>query len=135
MKRITRTFVFYLIAIYLAEKFIPGLKITTDLRGFLTSVFFLTLFFLVLEPLIRFLLLPVNLLSMGLFSFLSQIITFSIFLKVFPNSFHIVPWHFNGFALSQIGLQIQPFDVAAWLSIILATFFISFIVYLLSLLL
>lgn len=128
MKNLIRTLIFYTAAIYLTSLVIPGFKISADLRGLVISGLVLSLLFTFVNPLLRFLLLPINVLTLGLFSFVSQVLTFWLSLKLLPNFFQIEAWTFSGWSYSPLGIQVGVFTISAFFTIILATFFISFIV-------
>lgn len=128
MKTLIRTWVFYTLAIFLVSEIIPGFKINTDLRGLLLSGLFLALMFNFVNPVLKFLFLPINMLTLGLFSFVSQVITFYLFLVLWPDYFQIKTWEFPGFNLSGLGITINPFTVSNLLTIILSTGLISIII-------
>lgn len=56
------------LALYLADKYIPGATITTDLKEFLYAALLLTLANVLVRPIARFVLSPIILLTLGLFS-------------------------------------------------------------------
>lgn len=128
MKKVIRTFFFYTIAIYLAGLIIPGFQIVSDWRGLIISGVILALLFLIVDPLFRFLLLPINLLTLGIFSFLSQILTFYVFLIIRPENFAIKAWQFTGWQFNPLGINIGSFTVNPFFTIILTALLISFIV-------
>ncbi len=128
MKVFLRGWAFYTLAIYLVGEIIPGFRISTNLRELLISGLCLALMYHLINPILKFLFLPINLLTLGLFSFVSQIITFYLFLRLLPDYFSIKPWNFDGFLLSGLGIEIKAFTVTPLLTIILSTGLISIIV-------
>jgi len=134
MKGFVRLLVFYTLAIYFVGKFIPGFKVNTDLRGLIVSGFVLASLYSFVYPLIKFLFLPLNLLTLGLFSVVAQILTFYLFLKIFPHNFLIESWRFSGYSAMGLGLNIKPFTVNELFTIIASSSSISIIVSLLLLL-
>ncbi len=128
MKKIIRSLVFYTLAIYLVSELIPGFRINTDLRGLIISGLCLALLFNFVNPVLKFLFLPINLITLGLFSFVSQVLTFYLFLKILPDYFNIRPWDFPGYDLNGLGIHFNPFTVSPFLTIILSTGLISIIV-------
>jgi putative membrane protein len=134
MKKLIQSLVFYTLAIYFVGQVVPGFKVSTDLRGLIISGLCLACLFTFVNPLLKFLFLPINVLTLGLFSFVSQIITFYIFLSLFPDNFIIKSWDFNGLQIMGLGLTLKAFTVTPFLTIILSTGLISIIVSLLFLL-
>jgi uncharacterized membrane protein YvlD (DUF360 family) len=128
MKKIIRSWAFYTLAIYLVGQLIPGFQISTNWQGLLISGLCLAMMFHFVNPVLKFLFLPVNLLTLGLFSFVSQVLTFYLFLKLFPSYFAISPWDFPGYTFAGLGLHLNPFTVSPFLTIILATVLISMII-------
>jgi putative membrane protein len=126
MKRFIRSIVFYTAAIYIVGLIIPGFKVTSDIRGLILSGLTLSIMFAFVKPILHFLLLPINLLTLGLFSFLSSILTFYLFLFLFPSMVKIQPWVFSGVIFA--GLKIASFTVGRFITVVLSTFLISFIV-------
>jgi putative membrane protein len=134
MKKLIQSLVFYTLAIYFVSEIVPGFKVNTDLKGLIVSGLCLAILFVFLNPLLKFLFLPINIITLGLFSFVSQIITFYIFLNLFPHNFNIISWDFSGMELTGLGLHLNSFTVTPFLTIILSTGLISIIVSLLFLL-
>mgnify|MGYP001557941828 CR=1 FL=1 len=132
MKRFFRGIFFYTVALFVASLIIPGFKLSTDIRGLLLCGFVLAILFMFVDPFFKLLLLPLNIMTMGLISVISQLITFSLFVWLFPNIIHINAWYFSGFSLPQLGIKIGGFMVAKFLTIVSATFIISLMVTLLS---
>lgn len=132
MKRFIRNVVFYTIAIYVVSLIIPGFKLVTDIRGLVLSGLTLSLLFAFVRPILSLLLLPINILTLGLFSFLSQVLTFYLFLFLFPSYVHIQPWQFLGWTFAPIGLNIAPFEVGQFVTVVISTFLTSLIVATLS---
>ncbi|MFA6005155.1 MAG: phage holin family protein [Patescibacteria group bacterium] len=126
MKRFIRSVVFYAVAIYLVGLVIPGFKVVTDVRGLILSGLTLSILFTFVKPILHFLLLPINVLTLGLFSFLSSILTFYLFLYLFPSFVKIEPWVFQGIVLA--GLKIGTIAIGRFVTVVMSTALISFIV-------
>ncbi len=128
MKSVIRSIVFYTAAIYLTGLIIPGFRLVADLRGLLFSGVSLAILFTLVNPFLKFLFLPINVLTLGLFSFVSQVLTFYIFLKFLPQYIHIERWLFTGWEYQPLGISVSSFWVGELLTIFISTFVISFIV-------
>lgn len=135
MKRFIRAIIFYSLALYITSLIIPGFKLVTDWRGLLISGLTLALLFTLVNPIFKLLLLPVNIITLGLFSFVSQILTFYVFLWIFPDWIHITAWKFAGWKFAALGLSFAPFWVNSFFTVVTSTFVISFIVSVLFILL
>lgn len=128
MKRLIRAVVFYTIGLYLTSLIIPGFQILSDWRGLILAGITLAIFIALVRPIFSLLLLPFNVLTFGLFSFVSTILTFCLYLWLFPSWFHVNAWKFMGFTYSPLAISINPFHVNEFFTVLFATFFISFLV-------
>jgi len=132
MKKIIRNLVFYTLALYLVSMLIPGFNVKSDLRGLLLCGVTFALVFSLINPILKLLLLPLNLLTLGLFSFLSQVFTVYIYMWIFPEYIKIVAWNFGGWTVPFLGLSIPSGTVSEFLTVTVSTFIISFVVSTLS---
>jgi uncharacterized membrane protein YvlD (DUF360 family) len=128
MKKILRAFFFYTVAIYIAHLIIPGFQLIGNWQSLIISGLVLALMFLLVQPVLNFLLLPINMFTMGLFSFVSQVLTFYLFLFLRPEYFAIKKWMFEGWQLNSLGIEIGTFTVSPFFTIILTALLISFLV-------
>jgi uncharacterized membrane protein YvlD (DUF360 family) len=135
MKGLIRSLVFYTVSIYLISLLVPGFKLNLNLYGLLICGAVLAFLFIFINPFFKFLLLPINILTMGLFSFFSQVLTFFVFLKLFPKQIIIESWNLSSWSYSPLGLNIDSLIVSPFVTILIATVLISLIVSILSILL
>lgn len=135
MKRLFRAIFFYSMAIYFVSIHIPGFKVTSDWKGLLLTGFTVALVYTFVEPLIKFFLLPINMITLGLLSVVSQVLTFFFYLWLFPDYIRISDWVFKAITLPILGTHINSFTVSSFLTVIVSTIIISLIVSLLSFLL
>ena len=126
MRGFIRRVVYYMGALYTTSVLIPGFAIAQSLRGFIISSIVVTLAFTFLSPLIRFVLLPINIVTVGIFSWLVQVVVFYIALLFIPSLFSIKSWDFTGWSLSQLGVTIAPMNVSVFATVIIAALMISF---------
>lgn len=68
MKKIIIKFIISLLALYLTDFFLEGIKIT-DFSSAILAILILALFNTFLRPILKLLTLPLNILTLGLFSF------------------------------------------------------------------
>ena len=66
MKKLLRSVVFHVFALWLTSAMIPALSISGNLWGMLSAGFTLAIMMILLKPLISLILLPVNIITLGL---------------------------------------------------------------------
>ncbi len=106
MKTIVREIAIYTLSLYLLPMVIPGLKIT---GGFLTLLIgggALVLMFLIIKPIFNIITLPINILTLGLFSIFTNVIILYL-LTLFVSGISILPFiyprtEFFGFIIPKI---------------------------------
>lgn len=96
MKTILRAISLNLITLYVVTLFFPGLSITHQLTTFLSAAVVWTLLNKIVKPIIKLLLLPINLITLGLFSWVVNVITLFM-LKYFIKGVVIQAFTFAGF--------------------------------------
>lgn len=97
MKTILRAIFLNLITLYLVVMFYQGLSITGGLVTYLSAAFVWTLLNKIVKPIIKLLLLPINLITLGLFSWVVNVITLFL-LKYFISGVAIAAYTFPGFS-------------------------------------
>src|SRR3989344_7933987 len=90
-KKVLRSFIFSAISLYLTTKLIPGFIIQPGIANLLVATIALTLLNLVLRPIIKLFLLPINLITLGGFRWLTTIIILYILAWIVPEV-DIVPF-------------------------------------------
>lgn len=70
MKQILRQYLFFVVSIYLVDKFIPGISYSDNWVVLLESSLLLFIVHFSIRPLANLIALPINVLTLGLFSFL-----------------------------------------------------------------
>ncbi|MCR4329988.1 MAG: phage holin family protein [Candidatus Roizmanbacteria bacterium] len=127
MRSYIRRVVYYMGALYATSILIPGFSVMQSAKGFLIASIVVTLAFTFLSPLIRVVLLPINIITLGIFSWLAQVVVFYIALLFFPTLFSIRSWNFVGWQVTQLGITIAPMSISVFATIIIAALMISFI--------
>lgn len=95
MKKFLRSIVFYVFALWLTSTLITSLSITGNAWGMLSAGFMLTLMMVILKPLVSLIFLPINILTLGLLSWVTNVIVLYIWTVFVPNV-SISPWEFAG---------------------------------------
>lgn len=124
MKSLLRAYLINMVSLWTTTQILPALAITDGFRGLaIASAAFMAANF-ILIPLIRILLLPLNLLTLGLFSWLANVIALYFLVTIIP-SFKVLAFNFPG--LNFDGISFPPLDLSPFLVVIVASFIIGFI--------
>jgi len=107
MKAILRNVVFYSFSLFALSQVLAGVKISGGIPTFLSGGTVLSVMFVIVKPILNIISLPLNILTLGLFSFLSNIILL-LLLTMFVPDIKIVPFVFPGF--SYAGFIIPRFE-------------------------
>lgn len=97
MKRIIRAFAVYALILWLLANYVGGVEFGNDPKILLSGALALTLAELFLKPIINLLLLPFNLVTLGVFRWVSNVLMLYITTLVVPG-FSIVPFTYPGFS-------------------------------------
>ena len=100
MKTIVRSVVIYIFALFLLPKLVPGVQITGGLSTLIIGGVGLALMFLVLKPILNVISFPVNLVTLGLFSMLTNALILYL-LTIFITGVLIAPFKYP--SISYIG--------------------------------
>lgn len=131
MKTLLRYFLINLVSLYLTTKVIPGLTYSGGIKSlFLGAAVFMLINF-ILVPLLKILFLPLNLLTLGFFSWLINVLALYA-LTTIVSDFALLPYTFEGITLAGIVIpfmELTPFwvAVAASLMIGLITHFLQWL--------
>jgi len=122
MKFLLRLSLLNSICLFTVASFFPGLIISQQLIHLFYSGFALTLVNLLIKPIIKLFLLPLNLLTLGLFHWISNVISLFIFTKI-VNYIQIIP--FISPVINQSGFIIPSFSVNFIVSLIISSLLLS----------
>jgi putative membrane protein len=124
MKRILRHFVIDSVSIFLVSSIATGMVFEKGIETLLMTGFGLTIASLIAKPVINILLLPVNLITFGLFRRVSAVAVLYIVTLVVPG-FKIINFHFGGYTSLWIDIPVVAF--AGFLAIFAFSFLHSLI--------
>lgn len=128
MKSLLRNFLINLIAIIIVSKIIPAFFVGDGFLDLIKATIIFMVANVLLVPLIKILLLPLNLLTFGLFAWLANVIALYLLVKFIPTiklfPFFFTGLNFNGFIIPSIALN--SFQTAVLVSLLLG-FIIHFI--------
>lgn len=129
MKKILRMIIFSGVALYLTGLWNRGFTPSFELRNFITATLVIAVLFYLINPLSKLILLPINILTLGLFSTIIYFFLFHFLLNYF-SVIEIKSWIFPG--LSVNGFVIKKIAVNYWANICLSAFSVSTIINLLE---
>lgn len=122
MKTILRAIFLNLLTLYLVNLFYPGFQISTEFKILLSAAIVWTLLNKVVKPIIKLLLLPINLITLGLFSWAINAITVFL-LQLLIRGVTINPYTFPGFSYQ--GFIIPTIHLNLFFSYILTSLVLS----------
>lgn len=129
MKKILRRFLISLGALWITSQTFPALAIKGGIEGFVISALAFMAVDLILVPLLKVLFLPLNLLTLGVFSWLSNVVALYFLVSALPF-LKILPYYFAG---ADLGVLILPAtELTAFYSVLVASFLIGSIIHLMN---
>ncbi len=133
MKRILRTYLFHLFALWLSAQLIASsFSISGSLENWLIAAGVLAILNLLLKPILTLLFFPINALSLGLFSLVINAGVFYVFMRLVSHV-HITSWTFPGIFYQGIRLPQTTLPFVGTLFVVsllvsLITNFLAFLV-------
>lgn len=85
MKTLVRNIAIYSFALYVLPQFIPGVELNSGLLTLFIGGTGLALMFLILKPILNIISLPVNVLSLGIFSIFTNALILYLFTVLFTD--------------------------------------------------
>jgi len=125
VKSIARRIVFYSAALFLTAQILQGVHVSGGLQTYIVGGAILSVLFMIVKPILSIVTLPLNIITLGLFSFLINAIIFYL-LTVFVVNISITAFDFPGFTFA--GFVIPKFYVNNLFAFIFASIVLSFIV-------
>lgn len=124
MKTIIRHYIVDTVALYLVSTFVSGIIFENGITTLLIAGLGLTIATMLIKPLINVLLLPINLITFGLFKWISSVIALYLVTMVVAG-FKINQFSYNG--LTTKWLDIPSFSLEGFMAFIAYSLVISFI--------
>lgn len=132
MKKITRMIIFSATSLFFLDWINSGVIVPTDFKRLLISILLIALIYYIINPVLKILLLPINIITLGFASFAAYILIFI----TFNDSLSLISfktWDFPG--LSYQFLIIKKFTLSPLFNKIFSAFFIASVISFLELLL
>lgn len=129
MKTLLRYFLINLVSLLATTKIITGLTYTGGLKSLLFGALVFMLINWLLVPLLKILFLPLNLLTLGVFAWITNVLALYALTTVVPE-FQLIPYTFAGYFYN--GLMIPPYELSPFMVAIAASFLIGVITHFLQ---
>lgn len=129
MKTLLRYFLINLASLWLTTRIIQGLTYTGGIKSLIVGgLAFMGINFL-LVPLLKILFLPLNLLTLGIFAWLTNVIALFA-LTTIVSDFALLPYTFPGFYYN--GFTFPSYDLSPFLVAVIASFLIGIVTHFLQ---
>ena len=129
MKTLLRYFLINLVSLYVTTRILPGLTYTGGAKSLAIGALAFMLINFIMVPLLKILFLPLNLLTVGLFAWLINVLALYA-LTTIVSDFQLLPYTFPGYFSS--GFNIPAMELSPFLVAILASFIIGVITHFLQ---
>lgn len=126
MKGLLRNYLINIGALWLTSQMVPSLAIVGGLRGLLLGSLAFMIANILLVPFLKIILLPLNLLTLGIFAWLANVLAL-YFLVGTVAYFQLLPYHFPGIYYE--GFMIPAVDLSTFQVAIVVSFIISFVIH------
>lgn len=124
MKSLLRNFLINFIALYGATRLIPGFVVSGGIKSLVIGAVGLMILNIFVVPLLKVTFLPLNLLTLGLFAWVVNVVALYLLTSYVPD-FKLIPYSFPGADIS--GLRIPAEDLNVLEVAILTSFLVGFI--------
>ena len=122
MKTLLRYFLINLVSLYATTLYLPGLTYTGGLKSLAIGAVTFMLINFILVPFLKLLFLPLNLLTVGLFAWLINVLALYA-LTTIVSDFRLLPYNFPG--ASFLGLTVPPMELTTFWVAVVASFMIG----------
>lgn len=126
MKSIIRNYLINLGALWATTQILPAISVVGGPKGLLIGAMAFMVANILLVPLLKILLLPLNLLTLGLFAWLSNVLALYFLVNVVPY-FKVATYNFTGILWQ--GFSVPAVELSVFQVVIIASFLLGFIIH------
>lgn len=117
MKSLLRHFLMNLVALYVTTTILPGLTYSGGVKTLMLGSVGLMFLNMLIIPLLKIMFLPLNLLTLGLFTWVINVVALYLLTRFLP-AFKIIPYSFpggsiNGFMIPAVELNVLQVAICA----------------------
>jgi len=109
-------------SLFITGYFIAGFQIDNTWQAYLVAAVVFIIFNAIASPIIKLLLLPINLLTLGLFRWLANVLVLYLFDALYTG-LTITAYHFAGYSSNLLALP--PMQISLFWTLVLSSFMIS----------
>ncbi len=124
MKTILRYFLINLSSLWVTTKLLPGLTYTGGVKSLFLGAAAFMVINIILVPFLKILLLPLNLLTLGLFAWITNVLALYALTTV-VSDFQLTPYYFPGTEV--FGVIIPPLELTTFWVAVVASLLIGLI--------
>ncbi|NCN58832.1 phage holin family protein [Candidatus Microgenomates bacterium] len=124
MKRLLRNILVHTVILYYLVQAIPGVDLDNTLQAVVGGGAILALLFTFIRPVLKILFLPINLITLGLFSGLVNVLILYLFDRYY-SAFSVSSWDFAGYSFD--GFVIPAIDLNVFWTYVLISLIITFV--------
>lgn len=125
MKSLIRNIAIYSFSLYLSTLILNGIRVTGGVTGYIFAGIVLYILFLILKPILSILSLPLNIITLGAFSFVVNAIILYL-LTIFFTDVSVGAFLYKGFSFA--GFIVPKFSVNTFFAFIFASLVLSVII-------
>lgn len=129
MKTLLRYYLINLTSLWVTTIIVPGLTFTGGIKTLLAGGLVFSIINFLMVPLLKVLFLPLNLLTLGLFAWLINVLALYA-LTTLVSGFNLLPYHFPGFLYG--GFNIPAMELTTFWVAVAASFLIGIITHFLQ---
>ena len=128
MKSLLRYFLINLISLWATTEIVKGLIYSGGFQSLLLGAGVFTIINILLVPLLKILLLPLNLLTLGFFAWVTNVLALYALTTIYPT-FALTPYYFLGYEVG--GFIIPPTELSTLMVAVVASLLIGLFTHLL----
>lgn len=122
MKSLIRMLLLNIAVVFFAAWVLPGLSYSGDFTILILAAAVLGIINLIVRPIVKLVTLPINLLTLGIFSWVTNVLMLYLVTRLIPG-FEVSAFYFGG--LNYAGLSLSAMEVGLFSSYVISSFVIS----------
>lgn len=125
MKTLLKKYFVITVSLFILTQVVPAVMLKAGWKNLFYSSFILTILYYIGRPIANIIMLPINILTLNLASWVINILTFYVW-TLLVSELKVEQWKFSGVNWGPISFS--SYDFASWQVIILASIFLTVII-------